>query len=112
MPILAELDPAFALQALDRRRLVAEVEINPALIPTERALMLRLLRGPVYTGCLCTGLAMVVEALANNHFQAIAPLLALPDIHSDSYWCGLIPKILLVTLYQKVLVLRDLARKM
>jgi hypothetical protein len=32
-----------------------------------------------------------------------------PTAHADSYWTGLMPKILLATLYRKVRVLRHLA---
>jgi hypothetical protein len=100
LPVLAELDPAFAAQALDRGRLVAAVEGkgNPVL-------------SRFFAGWLCYSLVMVLEALANNHFAKIARFLALPEIHADSYWSGLMPKILLATLHRKVVVMRDLARK-
>jgi len=111
LPIIAELDPAFAAQALDRGRLLAAVEGNPTLTPTEQARLRSVLGSHFYAGCLCTSLTLVVEALANNHFPEIAPLLALPDVHADAFWCGLMPKILLATLYQKVVIVRDWARK-
>jgi hypothetical protein len=111
LPVLAELDPAFAAQALDRGRLVAAVESNPALTPEERLRQRGLLNTRFYASWLCYSLAMVLEALANNHFAEIARFLTFPDIHADSYWGGLMPKILLATLYRKVVVLRELARK-
>jgi hypothetical protein len=52
-----------------------------------------------------------LEALANNRFAEIARFLAFPEIHADSYWNGVMPKILLATLYRKVVILRDLAWK-
>jgi hypothetical protein len=109
LPVLAELDPAFVAQALGR--LLAAVEGNPALTPEERLRHRNFLDTRFYAGWLCYSLAMVLEALANNHFAGIARFLALPDIHADSYWSGLIPKILLATLYRKVVVLRDLTKK-
>jgi hypothetical protein len=100
LPVLAELDPAFAAQALDRGRLLAAVEGKGKPVLSR-----------FYAGWLCYNLVLVLEALANNHFAKIARFLALPEIHADSYWRGLMPKILLATLYRKVVVLRDLAWK-
>jgi hypothetical protein len=96
---------------VDRGRLVAAVESNPALTPAERERQLSMLGGRFYSGCLCNGLALVLEALANNHFAEIARFLTVPEIHADAYWSGLMPKVLLATLYRKAVVVRDLARK-
>jgi hypothetical protein len=111
LPVLAELDPAFVAEALDRGRLMAAVESNPALTPEERVLQRNLVNSRFFAGWLCHDLALVLEALANNRFAEIAHFLALPEIHADSFWNGVMPKILLATLYRKVRVLRDLARK-
>jgi hypothetical protein len=111
LPVLAELDPAFAAQALDRGRLVAAVEGHPSLTPEERERQRGFLETRFYAGWLCYSLAMVLEALAGNHFAKIARFLTFPEIHADSYWSGLMPKILLATLYRKVVVLRDLTKK-
>jgi hypothetical protein len=110
LPILAELDPAFVAQALDRGRLLAAVEGNPVLTPEERLRHRNLVNSRFYAGWLCYSLVLVLEALAGNHFAEIARFLALPEIHADPYWTGLMPKILLAALYRKVVVLRDLAR--
>ena len=107
LPILAELDPAFAIQALDRGRLLAVVESDPGLPPSERWRRCRVLESRFYAGCLCHGLALVLEALANNHFAKIAPLLRLPEVHADAFWAGLMPRILLATLYQKAVLLQE-----
>lgn len=108
LPVLAELDPAFAAQALDRSRLVAAVEGDPALTSAERERQLSVLGSRFYARCLCNALVLILEALANNQFAQIGELLALPEIHADSYWNGLMPKILLATLYRKVVIVRDL----
>src|SRR5262249_53693374 len=78
LPILAELDPAFAAQALDGRRLVAAVEGDTALTAAERVRQQRVLSGRSYAGCLCHGLAPGLEALANNGLAGVrrAPGLA------------------------------------
>ncbi len=110
LPILAELDPPFAAKALDRSLLVASVEYDPTLTPEERERHLSILNSRFYAGCLCNGLSLIVEALANNQFAQIGELLALPEIHADPYWNGLMPKILLATLYRKAVVVCDLAR--
>lgn len=110
LPILAELDPAFAAQALDRSRLVVAVESDPALTPAERERQLSVLGSRFYAGCICNGLGLILEALANNHFPQIGDFLRLPEIHADGYWSGLMPKVLLATLYRKAVILRDLAR--
>jgi hypothetical protein len=111
LPILAELDPAFAAQALDRRQLIAAVEGDTALTAAERVRQRLALSSRTYAGCLGHGLALVMEALANNRFEEIAGLLALPEVHADAFWAGLLPKVLLAALYRKVVVLRDLAQK-
>jgi hypothetical protein len=111
LPVLAELNPAFVAQALDRGRLVAAVESNPALTPEERLWQRNLVNSRFYAGWLCYSLTLVLEALANNHFAKIAWFLTFPEIHADSFWNGLMPKILLATLYRKTVVLRDLAQK-
>lgn len=110
LPILAELDPVFAAQALDRCRLVAAVEGDTALTPAERERQLSVLGSRFYAGCLCHGLALVLEALANNHFSQVMDFLRLPEIDADGYWNGLMPKVLLATLYRKAVVLRELKR--
>jgi hypothetical protein len=110
LPVLAELDPAFAIQALDRGRLVAAVESNPALAASERARQRAVLDSRFYA-CLCHGLALVVEALASNHFPKVAGLLSMPEIHADAFWSGLMPKILFATLYRKTEGLRQLTQK-
>jgi hypothetical protein len=109
--VLTEMDPAFVVQTLDRGRLMAAVESNPALTPEERLWQRNLVNSRFYAGWLCYSLTLVLEALANNHFAEIASLLTYPEIHADSFWNGLMPKILLATLYCKTVVLRDLARK-
>jgi hypothetical protein len=111
LPVLAELDPAFVAQALDRGRLMAAVESSPALTPEERVLQRNLVNSRFFAGWLCYSLVLVLEALANNHFAEIARFLTYPEIHADSFWASLMPKILLATLYRKTVVLRDLARK-
>jgi hypothetical protein len=111
LPVLAELDPAFVAQVLDRGRLLAAVESNPALTPEERLRHRNLLDTRFYASWLCYSLAMVLEALANNHGAEIARFLAFPEIHGDSYWNGVMPKILLATLYTTAVVLRDLTKK-
>lgn len=110
LPILAELNPAFAAQAVDRRRLVAAVESHPFFTPEQRLRQRRFLDNNFFARCLCNGLTLVLEALANNHFPKIARFLTLPEIHADSYWSELIPKILFATLYRKTEILRDLTR--
>jgi hypothetical protein len=50
LPILAELDPTFAAQALDRGRLLAAVEDDPALTPEERERQLSVLSSRFYAG--------------------------------------------------------------
>jgi hypothetical protein len=111
LPVLAELDPAFVAQTLDRGRLMAAVESSPALTPEERLWQHNLVNSRFFAGWLCNSLALVLEALANNHFAKIARFLTFPEIHADSFWNGLMPKILLATLYRKTVVLRDLAQK-
>jgi hypothetical protein len=111
LPVLAELDPAFVAQALDRGRLMAAVESSLVLTPEERMLQRNLVNSRFFAGWLCHNLTLVLEALADNHFAEIARFLTFPEIHADSFWTGLMPKILLSTLYRKVVVLRDLARK-
>src|SRR5262249_7248394 len=98
LPVLAELDPAFVAQALDRGWLVAAVESNPALTPEERLWQRNLVNSRFFAGWLCNCLALTLEALANNHFAEIARFLTFPEIHADSYWNGVMPKILLATL--------------
>ncbi len=107
LPILAELDPAFAAQAMDRSRLVATIKDDPTRAPSERARQLSVLGSRFYAGCICNSLVLVLEALANNHFPQIGHFLRLPEIHADGYWSGLMPKVLLATLYRKAVVLRD-----
>jgi hypothetical protein len=111
LPILAELAPVFAIEALDRSRLVAGVASNLAMARKERSRQRRLLDTDFFARCLCGSAALVMEALANNHFPKIAGLLALPEIHADAFWSELMPKILLATLYRKTAVLRHLAQK-
>jgi hypothetical protein len=109
LPILAELDPMFVVQALDRGRLLAIVEGDLTLTPKERERQRRFLDTGFFARCLCNSLALILEALANNHFAKIGNLLALPDLNADSYWSGLVPKILLVTLFWKTSALQSLA---
>jgi hypothetical protein len=61
LPVLAEQDPAFAAQALDRGRLVAAIESNPALTTEERLRQRNLVNSHFYTRWLCYSLAMVLE---------------------------------------------------
>ena len=84
------------------------MEGNPALTSAERERQLSGLGSRFYAGCVCNGLALVLEALANNHFNEIATLLRLPAVQADALWTGLMPKLLLATLPSKVVVLREL----
>jgi hypothetical protein len=111
LPVLAELDPAFVAHALDRGWLMAAVESSPALTPEERVLQRNLVNSRFFSGWLCHDLALVLEALANNYFAEIASLLTLAEVHADAFWAGLMPKILLATLYCKTVILRDLTQK-
>jgi hypothetical protein len=107
LPILAELDPAFVLQALDRGWIRAAIEGNQALTPEERTWQRRLLGSSIFPSLQCHSLTLILEALANNHFPRMGRFLAVPEIHADSHWNGLMPKILYATLHRKVAVLRD-----
>src|SRR5262245_5404743 len=96
-------------EATSYSRLIGSAK--PALTSEVRERQRRVLDSRFDAGCLCHGLALVLEALANNHFAEIARLLTLPDVHADAFWAGLMPRILLATLYRKTVILRDLARK-
>jgi hypothetical protein len=59
---LAELDLVFAAQALDRGKVQAAVEDNPAMTPEERLRHRNMPGSRFYAGCLCNGRGLILEA--------------------------------------------------
>jgi hypothetical protein len=99
LPALADLDPVFAVDALDYQRLKVTLGgAGPAVGG----------RGEFLTSAFTGAVASVALALASNHFPHIGRLLENPEI--GGYWAQVMPGLLSAVLYHKVVTLRDLAR--
>jgi hypothetical protein len=107
LPLLAEFLPALPVQALDRQRMKTRVRHHAGLRSEERAECLRGIDRCLFSGCLSTSSAWVMETLANNNFGDIRDLLELPEIYGS--WNAFMPKFIFAVLYRKILVLREMA---
>jgi hypothetical protein len=109
VPALALVDPDLPSVALDRQRMRAALQAGRRTHPENAADELRAIDTHFFTSCLCCGLALSMQSLANNHFGAIGRLLHHPALRGDSFWLGLAPKAVAAVLLRKVIALRALA---
>ena len=106
LPLLAEVDPAWAVQVLDRSRMQHEVRTDRHLSPAERDLRLQQLNCPFVSSYLSSAIAFVMGSLANNRFCEIDNLFGHPEIFGSAN--SLMTEIVFAVLYRKVEVLREL----
>ena len=99
LPVLADIDPSFAVDALDYERLKSSLVRGRPAFNTG---------GQFLTDAFTTGVAFTALNLANNHFPKIGRLLEEPGI--GGYWATMIPSLVSAVLYHKVVALRKLAR--
>jgi hypothetical protein len=95
LPLLGDLDPLFALAALDFRRLAAAATGGR---PVSQDL------GRFLCSCVSCGLASLMAVLVNNHFPVIRLALRRPEIYGD--WGMFMPAFLSAVLAHKVMRLR------
>ena len=99
LPVLAEIDPEFAMRALDFQRLKTSLVGD---CPTGQV------SGNFLASALeSASMALTMTVMANNHFMRVYDMLEKPEIYGD--WIGFMPSFLSAVLYHKVLVLRRLA---
>jgi hypothetical protein len=111
VPALALVDPHLPALVLDRQRMKAAIQAGRGTNPHKNAEELSTLDTRCFTGCPCCGLALTVQSMANNHFGAIGRLLRYPEWYADTFWLGLVPKVVAAVLLQKVIALRGLVQR-
>jgi hypothetical protein len=99
LPALAVIDPAFAVRAMDYRRLKNIPDGDGAVTPA---------CGDFLASVLSCGLAFTMTVMANNDFMRLGVVLERPEVFGN--WCGFMPGFLSAVLYHKVVVLRELAK--
>ena len=109
LPLLAEVDPAWSAQILDRSGMEHVVRTDRHLSPLERDQRLHALRCPFVSNYLSSAHALVMGNLANNHFCEIANLFGHPEIFGSAN--SLMTEIVFAVLHRKVEVLRRLSRE-
>jgi hypothetical protein len=109
VPALALVDPDLPAVALDQQRMRAVIQAWRDTSPERAADDLRAIGTRFFTSCLGCGLAMSMQALANNDFVVIGRLLRHPELYADSFWLGLALKAVAAVLLRKVIALRALA---
>ncbi len=103
LPILAEYNPKFVVDVLDRNywraSLAAERRIDPLTdLDVEK---------PCFSGFLSNLVTQVIETLANNHFLTIGRLLEYPEIHADPWDKGFMSQLIFAVQYHKAVALRE-----
>jgi hypothetical protein len=109
VPAVALVDPDLPAVALDRQRMRAALLAGRGTSPERVAADLRAIDTHFFASCLCGALALTMQSLANNHFDAIGRLLHHPELYADAFWLGLAPKAVAAVLLWKVIALRALA---
>ena len=108
LPLLADVDPAWSVQVLDRSRMEHVVRTDRNLSPVERNLRLRQLSCSFVTNYLSSAHALVMGSLANNHFCEIDNLFGHPEIFGSAN--SLMTELVFAVLHRKVEVLRLLTK--
>jgi hypothetical protein len=98
LPVVADIDPAFAIEALDFQRLKASLVGERPLTQAT---------GDFLASVVSCGAACTLAILANNHFLSGYDLLRKPEVFGN--WRGFMPVFVAAVLYHKVRVLRQLA---
>ena len=105
LPLLSEVAPSWAVQALDRDRMEHEVRTDRQLSPGEQDQRLRRLSCHYVSRYLSSAHALVMASLANNHFCAIDNLFGHPEIYGSAN--RLMIEVIFAVLYRKIGVLRQ-----
>jgi hypothetical protein len=99
LPVLASIDPVFAVRAMDYDRLKNSPNADGVVTPMCDAFL---------ASVLSCGLALTMTVLAGkNDFMRLGLVLERPEVFGN--WCGFVPGFLSAVLYHKVVVLRELA---
>ncbi|HEV3146225.1 MAG TPA: hypothetical protein VGZ47_20225 [Gemmataceae bacterium] len=93
LPIIADIDPAFALHAVDAQ--------NDSRLPDAN---------PFYPDCICAGLAAIMQTFANNSFTSIGALLKVPDVHASYFWNAMMQGVVFDVLFLKAAILGEITR--